>query len=249
MLPWSHISGSLNPADRSSDKLYYGHQHLVNVLGPKWTDPNSVTLSMEIEGYANLGPNPAQVDAAVAWGEDMKGQFSSLRGALGHADQTNTKRCPGTTLDMKLIFEGVGGHGLWHPQSGPNLGEPMIKAPSRIGSGDVVAHIPVGTDFLDGPGGARIGECPPTMDYAGLWGPDHRAVIAITGIPYADHQPRPTIVAIADTKGTVRPKTDAELIAQAAVYHPCDDAAAEQRGFDDAISQSTAAISALQPTP
>lgn len=97
----------------------------------------------------------------------------------------------------------------------------MIKAPSRLGSGDVVAKIPPGTDFLDGPGGARIGECPPTMDYAGLWGSSHRAVIAVTGIPYADKVARPTIVAILDTKGTVRTKTDAELAAQADVYHEC----------------------------
>lgn len=147
MLPWSHISGSLNPADRSSDKLYFGHQHLVDVLGPKWTDPNTVVLSMEIEGFANLGPNHAQVDAAVAWGEDMKSLFSSLRGALGHADQTDTKRCPGTTLAMRLIFEGVGGHGLWHPSSDPNQpGDDMLKVSDET---EVLIDLVLNTEVLD----------------------------------------------------------------------------------------------------
>lgn len=117
MLAWDRASGSLNPADRSSDKAYFGHRHLVDVLGAWWPDPNSAVLSMEIEGFAKTGPNPAQVDGAVAWGEDMKTHFPSLRGALGHADQTDTKGCPGMSLAMKLVFVGVGGHGLWHPQS------------------------------------------------------------------------------------------------------------------------------------
>ncbi len=146
MLPWSHNSGSLNPADRSTDKLYYGHKHLVNVLGPKWTDPNTAVLSMEIEGFAAIGPSPAQVDAAVAWGEDMKAQFSTLRGALGHADQTNTKRCPGTSINMRLVFEGVGGHGLWHPQSSP---EEPVPLPTINDETRRLVDLKVGDELLD----------------------------------------------------------------------------------------------------
>lgn len=129
MLGWEQASGSLNPADRSRDKAYFGHKHLVDVLGRWWTDPNSAVLSMEIEGFAVKGPNPAQVEGAIAWGLDMKAHFSSLRGALGHADQTDTKRCPGASMPMRLVFEGVGGHGLWHPQSGPiqQPGGDMLK--------------------------------------------------------------------------------------------------------------------------
>lgn len=113
MLPWSHISGSLNPADRSVDTGYYGHSALVDVLGGFWTDPNTVVLSMEIEGFAAKGPNAAQVAGAIAWGRDMTVHFPTLRGALGHTDQTDTKGCPGLTAAMKSIFTGVGGHGLW----------------------------------------------------------------------------------------------------------------------------------------
>ena len=114
MLPWNAISGSLNPANRSTNKAYYGHKHLVAVLGTGWTDPNRYLVSMEIEGYAKSGPNPAQVAAAIKWGKEMKARYRSvMRGALGHADQTDTKRCPGTSKGMLAIFKGVGGHGRW----------------------------------------------------------------------------------------------------------------------------------------
>lgn len=156
MLNWEMASGSLNPRDTSSDKPYFGHSHLVDVLGLYWNDPNSAVLSMEIEGFASRGPNPAQIDGAVAWGEDMKARFSALRGALGHADQTNTKACPGTSTNMRLVFEGVGGHGLWHPQGGtqqpPVLEEPVSTfkpAPGRFA-------VPVGTPIFDAPNGKAI---------------------------------------------------------------------------------------------
>lgn len=113
MLDWRDASGSLNPANRSTDKAYFGHSHLVDVLGDWWRDPNSAVISMEIEGFARTGPNPAQTHAAIAWGLDMRSMFPDIRGALGHADQTDTKGCPGATGPMRLIFEGVGGHGLF----------------------------------------------------------------------------------------------------------------------------------------
>lgn len=132
MLPWERASGSLNPADRSTDKAYFGQQHLMDVLGSWWTDPNSAVLSMEIEGFAAKGPTKAQVDAAIAWGLDMRDRFPTLRGALGHADQTNTKGCPGTTAAMQAVFAGVGGHGLWHEAStnAPAIGGDMLKISS-----------------------------------------------------------------------------------------------------------------------
>lgn len=137
MLSWSHASGSLNPADRSTNKAYFGHSSLVAVLGAWWTDPNSAVLSMEIEGFAAKGPNPAQVKAAIAWGLDMRRQFSTLRGAIGHADQTDTKGCPGTTVAMKAIFAGVGGHGLFGMPPAP------IPVPLPDTSGDAMNGYPV----------------------------------------------------------------------------------------------------------
>jgi hypothetical protein len=113
MLDIDHASGSLNPNDRSSDKAYYGHQHLVDVLGAWWTDPNSAVISVEIEMYAAKGPNDAQVASLIDWGHDMRQRFPSIRGALGHADQTDTKGCPGSTPLIKSAFAGIGGHGLF----------------------------------------------------------------------------------------------------------------------------------------
>jgi hypothetical protein len=113
MTPLSTASGSLNPADRSTDKGYYGHSTLVAVLGDHWPDPNTWCISLEIAGHAATGPNPRQVEAIVKWAADMKVVFPTLRGAFGHADQTDTKGCPGTTPAMKSVFERIGGHGLW----------------------------------------------------------------------------------------------------------------------------------------
>jgi hypothetical protein len=113
MLNIDNASGSMNPADRSTDKAYYGHKHLVAVLGDWWRDPNSAVISVEIEMYARLGPNDAQVNSLIAWSKDMKSRYRSIRGALGHADQTDTKGCPGTTAKMRLVFSQIGGHGLW----------------------------------------------------------------------------------------------------------------------------------------
>ncbi len=121
MLDWDHASGSLNPADRSTDKAFYGHRHLTDVLGDWWTDPNSAVISIEIEGFAAKGPNAAQVTGVIDWAKDMKRLYPTLRGALGHADQTDTKKCPGTQATMLTIFGGIGGHGLWEGGPMPQL--------------------------------------------------------------------------------------------------------------------------------
>jgi hypothetical protein len=125
MLDYSHMHTSLNPKVKSTDKKFFGVKHLKAVLAefaivdPKGKKlgaklgPNHATLAVEIEGFAKNGPNPAQVATAIAWGLEMRDKFPSLRGALGHADQTNTKACPGASPAMREIFDGVGGHGLW----------------------------------------------------------------------------------------------------------------------------------------
>src|SRR5436190_24077641 len=113
MVKWDHVNGNLNPADRAGEYGYYGHSTLVAVLGdPEWTDPNVYSLSAEIAGHRDVGPTDKQVTAAIAWGQEMIGLFPSLRGAYGHHDQS-PKPCPGLTANMKAIFTGVGGHGLW----------------------------------------------------------------------------------------------------------------------------------------
>jgi len=129
MLDWDHSSGNLKPSDRTGDNGYYAHRHLEDVLGSHWPDPNAWTISMEICGWRGggapvpkgviPGPNDAQKDAAVEWGRLMRRRFPTLRGATGHHDQS-PKACPGLTPNMKLIFAGVGGHGLWRKEV-PNV--------------------------------------------------------------------------------------------------------------------------------
>jgi hypothetical protein len=117
MLGWDRACGNLNPYDRAGEYGYYGHHFLVDVLGDGWTNPNEWTISMEIAGYRAVGPTAAQVRAAIAWGQDMRSRFPTLCGATGHHDQS-PKGCPGVTANMKAIFTGVGGHGLWSGTSG-----------------------------------------------------------------------------------------------------------------------------------
>jgi hypothetical protein len=145
MLDWGHASGNLNPGDRAGEYGYYGHHHLVDVLGTHWTDPNTWTISMEICGYRSTatapstwhlppGPTPAQTAAAIAWGKEMTGRFPTLRGATGHHDQS-PKGCPGTTDNMKAIFDGIGGHGLW-PEEVPDVPgltiTDLVSAPGTV---------------------------------------------------------------------------------------------------------------------
>jgi hypothetical protein len=137
MLDYSHMHSSLNPDDRSTKKTFFGVGHLKAVLG-EWAivgpklGPNHATLAVEIEGFAKDGPNPAQVATAIAWGLEMREKFPSLRGALGHADQTNTKECPGTSAAMREIFDAVGGHGLWEEE--PMLAFKILEGESGAGT-------------------------------------------------------------------------------------------------------------------
>ena len=118
MLGWERICGNLNPDDRAGEYGYYGGSHLKAVLGDGWTDPNRWTLSMEIAGRRADGPTDAQATTAIAWGLEMRDLFSTLRGANGHHDQS-PKACPGLTPNMRAIFDGIGGHGLWTTQEDP----------------------------------------------------------------------------------------------------------------------------------
>lgn len=114
MVDFDNAAGSFNPADRMSATTGYYHWPIVrDVLGANYVDPNACSIVAEIAGKRANGPNAAQVKATIAWVNDMKGRYPTLRGAFGHHDQTDTKGCPGTTANMLAIFDGIGGHGLW----------------------------------------------------------------------------------------------------------------------------------------
>lgn len=139
MLKYDHMHTSLNPNVKSKNKGFFGVSHLKAVLGdwatviPPKLGPNHATLAVEIEGFAAAGPNPKQVATAIAWGLEMREKFPSLRGALGHADQTNEKGCPGSSPAMRQIFAGVGGHGLW--KEDPMLAFKILEL--EVGAGTV----------------------------------------------------------------------------------------------------------------
>lgn len=113
MLDVTHACGGMNPDDRSTNKAYYGHDILVAVLGANWFDPNGVSIQIEIEGFAKDGPNAKQVASVIKLVAELRKVIPTLRGAFGHADQTDTKGCPGTTVAMRNLFDAIGGHGLW----------------------------------------------------------------------------------------------------------------------------------------
>jgi len=210
MLPWPNASGSMNPRDRASDnKGYYGARYLKAVLSDgRWQDPNAYVLSLEIAGYRAKGPTPAQVAAAIAWGLDMRRRFPTLRGAFGHADQTDTKGCPGETPAMKAIFEGVGGHGLFaRMPTASTEGDPMIVGGGLTRTSSHVIDLPAGQPIHQTPGGPELVRLSraSTVEYFGLadgW----YAVEVKTAATFPDGLMRPVIAYVPPSAGTVRAK-------------------------------------------
>jgi hypothetical protein len=187
MLDWSHCSGNLNPADRAGEYGFYGHSKLVDVLGDHWPDPNMWTISAELAGFRANGPTDAQVKASIAWGLEMRDQFPTIRGSVGHHDQS-TKACPGKTANMLAIFEGIGGHGLF-----PQGGDDDVKFIYAI-DGKLLT-LPVGAP-LYGFDGTVVTKTATARDWAVIGAADgHGDQIVIkagTGAVYPDGQTKPT---------------------------------------------------------
>ena len=230
MLDWDHASGNLNPADRADEYGYYGGHHLRDVLGAYWPDPNTWTVSMEIAGYRTVGPTDRQRDAAIRWGLEMRAMFPTIRGATGHHDQS-PKPCPGLTPNMKAIFAGVGGHGLFQEDSMARF----VNANGLNASSGRLVSLPVGADlqWLDGkPYGSGKVTAPLTVPHGGVVDAlaGHRLVLIRAAAPYADGIARDTwLVAIGGT----------ELDAP----DPCADAvgAEHEQSFDAAVAAVEAA--------
>ena len=64
--------------------------------------------------------------------------FPTIRGAYGHHDQS-PKPCPGLTANMKSIFEGVGGHGVFAGGNNVGLHVTLPKQPI-VGSLAIPIH-------------------------------------------------------------------------------------------------------------
>jgi hypothetical protein len=114
MVDFGHAAGSFDPDARNpAVSGYYNGEVIREVLGGSFVDPNACSIVAEIAGRRAVGPTLAQVHATVEWVRDMRDQYPTIRGAFGHADQTSTKGCPGTTPNMRAIFDAIGGHGRW----------------------------------------------------------------------------------------------------------------------------------------
>lgn len=119
MVPWDHAAGNLNPEDRSTDKGFYGPQVLRDVLGDKWRNPNEWTLSVEFTGFRADGLTDAQIASFIELNKEARERFPTMRGAFGHADQTDTKGCPGTHPSMLRLWDTIG-HGLFNDNQEDN---------------------------------------------------------------------------------------------------------------------------------
>lgn len=172
MVLWSRASGSMNPADRSTEKAFYGRRFLVAALGTHAVDPNAYSLSVEITGYRNVGPNQAQVEALVRLVEMARARYPGMVGAYGHADQTDTKGCPGTAPLMLEAWQRIG-HGAFRPAPLPDTstGDDIVKVytiPGPQSSGSWPASTPV----YPGPTGPSSGATTVARRYL-MEGQDH----------------------------------------------------------------------------
>jgi hypothetical protein len=108
MVRESEATGSINPNDlrTTDDAAVFGATVGKAVMGDWWKDPNSATITCEIEGFAAAGPNAAQHGSLKTLVKDVRSRFPTM-GLLGHRDFQDYKPCPG-----KLIhWSELGGHG------------------------------------------------------------------------------------------------------------------------------------------
>lgn len=145
MLREDRAAGSIDPAKiRKDDDTIppYGRTAAVSVLGGWADDPNSASVSVEIEGYATSGPNTAQHDALRALVADLRTRYPSL-GLLGHRDFADYKRCPGHLIE----WDSMGGHGA--------MAQGVLFEPIGPANGTYRVH-PAGTNGVDVATGDRI---------------------------------------------------------------------------------------------
>lgn len=196
MLDDNHASGNLNPDDRAGEYGYYGGSHLRAVLGAGWTNPNEWTLSIELAGFRAAGPTDAQVASTIRLCNEWKVEFPTIRGATGHHDQS-PKGCPGLTPNMKAIFAGIGGHGLWTTTGGSDVRFANSNGYSVTSLKRLSVKAGQLWTFLDGSAGGGFSK-DATVDCLGLADSKSGAYLVeiATGKPYVDGITRSTVVMV-----------------------------------------------------
>ncbi len=84
----------------------YGRRAAWAALGQWANDPNNAVVSVEIEGFAVVGPNLAQRRALVQLKRELDTHCRSSLAALGHRDFAAYKGCPG----HRIPWRNLGGH-------------------------------------------------------------------------------------------------------------------------------------------
>ncbi len=115
MVAESRAAGSMNPnTTRTNDdppftfegeSVRYGATalHAAGIA----SDPNRYAIAIEVEGFALLGPNPAQRASLRALVNDIRRRRGPLP-VLGHRDQQGYKACPG----HRFPWADYGGHAV-----------------------------------------------------------------------------------------------------------------------------------------
>ncbi len=125
MLREDHASGSIDPTKirTTNGPAPYGAAVRRQVMRSWDSDPNSVVISLEIEGFAKDGPNVSQLQALSRLVDDVRSRSPAI-GLLGHRDFADYKACPGARIPWTIL----GGHGpaseadmaaLYFQRSGP----------------------------------------------------------------------------------------------------------------------------------
>jgi hypothetical protein len=147
MVKWANASGSMNPADRSDDTGFYQSKYIKAVLGDHYTNPNAYSISVEIAGKRADGPTKAQVASLIALVAEARERYPTLRGAYGHADQTDTKGCPGTAPTMREAWDAIG-HGLFPPDTATGGDEVTYKVVTTLPTGRLTLANQEGIAYL-----------------------------------------------------------------------------------------------------
>jgi hypothetical protein len=178
MLHETRASGSLNPNDlRTTDgPPPFGASVGKATLGSWWKDPNSAVLSVEIEGFASVGPSDEQKVALRHLVDDIRTRFPDI-GLLGHRDFQDYKACPGGYIP----WDDIGGHGPAHQE------DPMQPFPVALDP--KIAAINPGAQLylFDLTPGIKVSNAPAaTSPYGYTTGGVHYRVVQVPtgGVPH-----------------------------------------------------------------
>lgn len=156
MVPPTHIAGSINPRTlRTGDDPngFYGRTARRTVLGSRETDPNRWVYAVEVAGKAVDGPNAVQKKAIAELTAYVRKMFPAMRGALGHRDFQDVKRCPG----FEFPWDAADGHGLFKAAPTPEEAKPMATV-NYDKDRPMVCTVKKGADLYDAPDGRMLAE-------------------------------------------------------------------------------------------